>query len=68
MTPEDVVVAKLRAYESTESDRHLRDAQSVVVMQWGELDLELMRRSARAADVVEVLEGLLEATRREIEG
>jgi hypothetical protein len=68
MAPEDVVVAKLRAYERTESDRHLRDAESVLVMQWGELDLELMRRSARAADVVEALERLLEGVRREIEG
>lgn len=46
------MVAKVRAYEATESDRQFRDGQSVVLMQWGELDLELMRRSARAADVV----------------
>jgi hypothetical protein len=68
MAPEDVVVAKLRAYEETESDRHLRDAESVLVMQWGALDLALMRRGARAADVVEALERLLEGVRREIEG
>jgi hypothetical protein len=43
MTPEDVVVAKLRAYEETEWDRHMRDAESVLVMQWGALDLEPMR-------------------------
>jgi hypothetical protein len=68
MAPEDVVVAKLRAYEETESDRHLRDAESVLVMQWGALDLALMRRGARAADVFESLERLLEGVRREIEG
>lgn len=65
MAPEDVVVAKLRAYEETGSDRHLADAQSVVVMQWGELDVELMRRGARTAGVAESLERLLEAARRE---
>jgi hypothetical protein len=46
----------------------LRDAESVLVMQWGALDLALMRRSARAADVVETLERLLQRVRREIEG
>lgn len=68
MAPEDVVVAKLRAYDETESDRHLRDAQSVVLIQWGELDVDLMRRSARAAGVGEALEGLLTAARRELDG
>jgi hypothetical protein len=46
----------------------LRDAEFVLVMQWGALDLALMRRSARAADVVETLERLLQRVRREIEG
>jgi hypothetical protein len=37
-------------------------------MQSGALDPALMRRSARAADVVETLERLLQGGRREIEG
>lgn len=65
--PEDIIVAKLAAYEKTESDRHLRDAQSVLVMQWGELDLDLIRRSARMAGVMEQFERLLGTTREEIE-
>jgi hypothetical protein len=68
ITPEDIVVAKLVVHEKTHSDRHLRDARSVVVMQWGELDLDLMRRSASTAGVLESLEQLLAAARREIEG
>jgi hypothetical protein len=32
ITPEDPVVAKLIAYQATESDRHLRDARGVLVI------------------------------------
>jgi hypothetical protein len=58
-------VAKLIAHRETESDKHLR---GVLVMQWGELDLEAVRRSTRASDMLEVFEDLLEAARREVEG
>lgn len=37
------------------------------MMQWGALDLEAIRRSARAAGVLGQFEELLEAARREIE-
>ncbi len=67
ITAEDIIVAKLIAYRETESDKHLRDARGVLMMQWGELDLEAVRRSARAGGVLEQFEELLEAARREIE-
>jgi hypothetical protein len=67
ITPEDIIVAKLIAYRETESDKHLRDARGVLMTQWGELDLEAVRRSARASDVLEQFELLLDAARREIE-
>lgn len=67
ITPKDIIVAKLVAYRETESDKHLRDARSVVMMQWGELDLEAVRRIARASRVLEQFDLLLEAARREIE-
>ena len=38
ITPEDIIVAKLIAHRETESDKHLRDARGVLMMQWGELD------------------------------
>jgi hypothetical protein len=68
IAPEDIVVAKLAAYDGTESDKHLQDAQSVLTMQWGDLDLDLMRRSARAAGVLEPMERLLGMVAREIGG
>jgi hypothetical protein len=67
IAPEDIVVAKLAAYEKTESDRHLQDAQSVLMMQWGELDLDLVRRSACTAGVLEPFERLLQAAQQEKE-
>jgi hypothetical protein len=66
ITPEDIIVAKLIAYQNTESDKHLRDARGVLITQWGELDLETVRRSARAAGVLELFEDLAEAVRQEI--
>jgi len=47
ISPEDIVVAKLIAYGQTGSDKHLRDARGVLVMQWGELDLEAMGQTLR---------------------
>jgi hypothetical protein len=61
-------VAKLIAHRETGSDKHLRDVRGVLVMQWGELDLEAVRRSARASGMLEAFEDLLEAARREVEG
>ncbi len=60
ISPEDIVVAKLIAYRETQSDRHLQDARGVLAMQWEELDLTAMRRSARANEVLEQIEELLE--------
>jgi hypothetical protein len=65
--PEDAIVAKLLAHKNTGSDKHLRDAQGVLTIQWGDLNLELLRRACRASGVTETYETILEATRREVE-
>jgi hypothetical protein len=67
ITSEDIIVAKLITYRETGSDKHLRDARGVLVMQWGELDLEVIRHSARANGVLEQFEALLEAAHWEYE-
>ena len=67
ITPEDIIVAKLIAHRETGSDKHLRDARGVLVMQWGELDLEVIRRGARTNGVLEQFEALLEAAHGEYE-
>jgi hypothetical protein len=61
-------VAKLIAHQQTGSEKHLRDARGVLVMQWGQLSLEAIRLRAQAAGVLSRFEEILEATRREIEG
>ena len=66
ITPEDIVLAKLIAFRKTGSDRHLRDARGVLVTQWGELDLEAIRRGARAAGTLEQFEVIFETARREV--
>jgi hypothetical protein len=67
ITPEDVIVAKLLGHKNTGSDKHLRDAQGVLTMQWGNLNLNLIRRACRASEVSDAFEVILEAARREVE-
>lgn len=67
ITPSDIVLAKLLAFQETGSDKHLRDARGVLVTQWGRLNLEAIRRDAQAGGVLELFEDILEAARREIE-
>jgi hypothetical protein len=59
---EDIVVAKLLACQATESDKHLRDAQGVLVMQWAHMDRQSLRETARAVGV----DGILQAARLDL--
>jgi hypothetical protein len=59
ITVEDIILAKLLAYRETGSDKHLRDARGVLVMQEEHLDLEVLRRSAMATGVLAQFEQLL---------
>ncbi|MEW5957090.1 MAG: hypothetical protein AB1801_05155 [Chloroflexota bacterium] len=68
ISAEDIVLAKLFAFEQTGSEKHLRDARGVLVVQWGQLDLALMRRIADRSGVLVQFEQIYEAARREIEG
>lgn len=67
ITPEDIVLAKLIAFRETGSDKHIRDVRGVLAAQWGELDLEAVRRGARAAEMLDRLEELFEVVRSEME-
>lgn len=59
ITAEDIIIAKLLAYRETESEKHLRDARGVLFIQWGEVDLEAVRRSARLSGVLDLLERIV---------
>ena len=67
-TAEDIVVAKLHAYQETGSEKHLRDARGIVVTQWGRLNVDDVTRWARAAGVDETWLALLEAAQEETSG
>jgi hypothetical protein len=67
ITAEDAIVAKLIAHQATGSDKHLRDARGVLVMQSSDLDLELLKRAARAAGVADTLDLLLQTSRNAME-
>jgi hypothetical protein len=66
ISAEDIVLAKLFAFDQTGSDKHLRDVKGVLVTQWGQLNLELIRRAATQRNLLPQFEQLLEAARREI--
>ncbi len=59
ITAEDIVVAKLRAFQETGSDKHLRDARGVIAMQEEKLNINILKRRARVAQVGELLEQAL---------
>jgi hypothetical protein len=63
MSAEDIILAKLRAFRETGSEKHLRDARGVLVMQEGSLDLDSLRRLAESAGVLAQLDELLALTR-----
>jgi len=67
-TAEDTIVAKLHAYQETGSEKHLRDARGIVVMQWDRLNLDDVTRWARAAGLEDTWLALLEAAREETSG
>ena len=59
ISAEDIVLAKLLAHRQTGSDKHLRDARGVLVIQGDRLDAGALRRGARAASTLAALEELL---------
>jgi hypothetical protein len=67
ISAEDIVLAKLFAFDQTGSDKHLRDVKGVLVTQWGHLNLDLIRRAADQRNLRARFEQLYEAARREIE-
>jgi hypothetical protein len=68
ISAEDIVLAKLFAWQQTGSDKHLRDVKGVLVTQWGDLNLDLIRRAADQRNLLAQLEQIYEAARRDVEG
>jgi hypothetical protein len=58
-SPEDVILTKLEWDRITPSERQLRDALNVAVVQWPGLDRDYLRKWAAALGVADKLEELL---------
>ena len=58
ISPEDMIIAKLLAFKSTKSDKHFRDARGVLQIQWDYLDFVVLRKTANAEGVGELLKTL----------
>ncbi|GAB4443756.1 MAG: hypothetical protein Kow0031_26050 [Anaerolineae bacterium] len=67
ISAEDMVLAKLFAWQQTGSDKHLRDVKGVLVTQWGSLNLDLIRRAADQRGLLARFEQLYEVAREELE-
>lgn len=67
ISAEDIVAAKLFTFEQTGSDKHLRDARGVLVTQWGQLDLKLIRSMLNQRGLLPLFEQIYEAARQEVE-
>lgn len=57
--PEDIILSKLEWMKGRESDVQYSDALGVAVAQWGNLDLEYLRKWARTLDIEDKLGHLL---------
>lgn len=56
ISPEDLILVKLRWYQDSESTRHLEDARSVVAIQGERLDRDYIRRWAAEQGTSDLLE------------
>lgn len=59
ISPEDLVLSKLRWASTTDSERQIRDAFGVLAIHRADLDEEYLRSTARGLGVSETLERLL---------
>ncbi len=59
VSPEDVILSKLEWSRISESERQIRDALGVAVVQWRSLDKEYLRKWAEELGVADRLEAVL---------
>lgn len=67
ISAEDIVLAKMLAHKATNSEKHLRDAIGVLVMQWDYLDFKMLRKGAAASEQQALLERLILLAQKEMD-
>jgi hypothetical protein len=65
ISPEDIILAKMLAYRDTSSEKHLRDALGVLIMQWNHLNFDILKRGASRSDQQLLLEQLMRLAQQE---
>lgn len=63
ISPEDLILSKLRWYERSESSRHLEDIESVLKIQ-KKLDLRYIKKWAKKQSTIKIFENLLKKIRK----
>jgi hypothetical protein len=67
VSPEDTVLSKLEWMKGRESDVQYSDALGVAITQWGNLDLEYLRRWAGPLGIENMLSRLLKEAEEQVE-
>jgi len=64
LSPEDVILSKLRWAKNSRSEQQLRDALGVAVVQWEYLDKDYLRKWAKQLQVEDSLRQMLEQAQK----
>ena len=58
ISPEDLILSKLRWFEKSQSTRHLDDAKSVIKISGNKIDMDYLVKEAEKQDVKSILDNL----------
>ncbi|HUG89281.1 MAG TPA: hypothetical protein VML55_00505 [Planctomycetaceae bacterium] len=64
LSPEDAILSKLEWAKKSDSERQLRDVESMLVLQWEKIDFEYLRTWAPELSVTGLLEQVVEDVRQ----
>jgi len=61
ISPEDLILSKLKWYQQTDSSRHIEDAESVLKISGKKLDMSYLKQWAKKLKVSEILNKLIKS-------
>jgi len=59
ISPENLILSKLEWYKQTDSNRHLEDIQSILIISGKKLDFNYLKRGAKDLGSLEILDNIL---------
>lgn len=60
ISPEDLILSKLRWFKETESTRHLEDAKSIIKISKNKIDINYLKAEAGKQDTIDIFNKILE--------